>query len=273
MASVNRELIDMRHLVWSKTRHSSGTAGSFLKSQDIIDKKKIYYKLSNYDAINGIVGHECINEIVVDRLLDELGISHVKYSLIHGIVLVDEKEFETYFCASEDFKQPGDSKIPFDVFFDIEREKDESPIEFCNRMNWQEYIDVMLLVDFLILNRDRHGANIEVLRNNLNRTHCLAPLFDHGLSLLFNCKNDEEVLNANVLEDKAVQCFVGNHSSYNNLKLISENGLRKLPPFDKKMKTRLFEGLSGIVTETWIDKVWEMLRGRAEQYEDFRNNR
>ncbi len=52
-----------------------------------------------------------------------------------------------------------------------------------------DYIYIMLVVDFVILNRDRHGANIEVLRNSRDKTLRLAPLFDHGLSLLFNCTN------------------------------------------------------------------------------------
>ncbi len=48
----------------------------------------------------------------------------------------------------------------------------------------------MLVVDYLILNKDRYGANIEVLRNNKNNTIRSVPLFDHGLSLLFQCTNE-----------------------------------------------------------------------------------
>lgn len=54
----------------------------------------------------------------------------------------------------------------------------------------------MLAVDFLILNRDRHGANIEVLRNARARTLRIAPLFDHGLSLLYSCLSEEDTLPA-----------------------------------------------------------------------------
>ena len=45
------EITDFRRLDWSKVRHSSGTAGSFLKSREIIRGVKWYYKLSDYDAI------------------------------------------------------------------------------------------------------------------------------------------------------------------------------------------------------------------------------
>ena len=48
-------------------------------------------------------------------------------------------------------------------------------------MGWEDYIYQMLVVDYLILNQDRHGANIEVLRNSRKKTVRLAPLFAHGL--------------------------------------------------------------------------------------------
>lgn len=46
----------------------------------------------------------------------------------------------------------------------------------------------MFLFDYLICNRDRHGANIEVLQKGEN--YRLAPIFDNGLSFLFSCYND-----------------------------------------------------------------------------------
>ena len=58
---------DLTFLKWSHIRSSSGTAGTFLKSESSINGRKIYYKLSNFDPVKGVVGHECINEIIVDR--------------------------------------------------------------------------------------------------------------------------------------------------------------------------------------------------------------
>ncbi len=84
MTDIIKEIQDMRYLNWSKTRKSSGTAGSFLKSNEEIGNKKIYYKLSDCDPVKGIAGHECVNEIIVQRLLKLFGIDHLEYlSLIH----------------------------------------------------------------------------------------------------------------------------------------------------------------------------------------------
>ena len=179
MNQVIHELTDLSYLSWAKTRNSSGTAGSFLKAYEDSTEGKIYYKLSNYDAWNGIIGHECVNEIIVDRLLTILGIDHLTYQLIHAKVLIDQKEYETWLCASKDFRKRGESKIALDAYYQAERLNDESPLDFCIRSGWENTIYEMLIVDYLILNRDRHGANMEVLRNPRQRTVRLAPLFDH----------------------------------------------------------------------------------------------
>ena len=76
MNDIIHEIQDMRYLKWTRTRNSSGTAGSFLKSYDNTGKRKMYYKLSDYDSRKGIVSHECVNEIIAQRLLDILEIEH-----------------------------------------------------------------------------------------------------------------------------------------------------------------------------------------------------
>jgi len=38
----------------------------------------------------------------------------------------------------------------------------------------------MFLIDYLIANRDRHGSNLEVLRNEDDDSIRMAPLFDQG---------------------------------------------------------------------------------------------
>ena len=81
------ETQDLTYLKWSHIRSSSGTAGTFLKSESVIDGKKIYYKLSDFDSVNGVIGHECVNEIIVARLLTILGVDHLQYELIHAYLM------------------------------------------------------------------------------------------------------------------------------------------------------------------------------------------
>ena len=105
---------DLTYLKWSHIRSSSGTAGTFLKSESIMGDKKIYYKLSNFDSVNGVIGHECINEIIVDRLLTTLGVEHLNYELIHADIEIEGRIYNTFLCASEDFKKRAESKIALD---------------------------------------------------------------------------------------------------------------------------------------------------------------
>ena len=263
---------DMTYLSWSKIRNSSGTAGSFLKSYSVLGGKKIYYKLSNFDNIKGVIGHECVNEIIVDRLLDVLGISHLNYQLIHADIAIDGKIHDAYLCGSEDFKQRGESKLALDAYWEIEKNSGESLLDFCIRNGWEEYIYQMLVVDFLILNRDRHGANIEILRNSRKKTIRLAPLFDHGLSLLFSCNDDNAALIYDVMADKPVHNCIGSRSTLENLNLIPKEKLPKLNSLKESDKNSLFYGLDNIISPVLQDKIWEMIWKRWCFYENFCNS-
>jgi hypothetical protein len=273
MRQIIKETQDMTNLSWSKIRRTSGAAGSFLKAYSEQDGRKTYYKLSNFDSVRGIVGHECVNEIIVDRLLDVLGIPHLHYSLIHADILVSGQPYRTYLCASSDFKQPGESKIALDVYYELEKQEGETPLQFCVRNGWETYIYQMLVVDFLILNRDRHGANIEVLRNRQRKTICPAPLFDHGLSLLFSCTSDAAAEQYDVMEDKRVNNYIGSRSTWENLALIPADRMPKLHPLRERDKAALLEDLDGIISQNLQDKIWEMLWKRWCAYEDFCHSR
>lgn len=267
------ELQDLEYLKWSKTRNSSGTAGSFLKAYDDFGKRKKYYKLSDYDTVKGIVGHECVNEIIVGRLMDALGIEHLKYRLIHASILVDDKKIETYLCESDDFKERDEAKIPLEDFYVAERKEKETPLAFCKRMGWEEYIYGMLVVDYLILNRDRHGANIEVLRDRRTKTLHLAPLFDQGLSFVCRCHSKKELKDFDVMKDQKVQAFVGGNSVLDNLALVPKKYLRSLPGLSDSDIDDITSGLDGILEKEYIHKIQEMIRRRWKYIDDIRNKR
>ena len=273
MNRVIRDKQDMTHLSWSKIRNSSGTAGSFLKAYSMLGGKKTYYKLSNFDKMAGVVGHECVNEIIVDRLLDILGIPHLHYELIHADVVIDGKVQEVYLCASEDFKQRSESKLALDAYWEAEHTENESALDFCIRNGWEEYVYQMLVVDFLILNRDRHGANIEVLRNSRKKTIHLAPLFDHGLSLLFSCRDDATVASYDVMDDKRVNNYIGSGSTWENLKLIPKDKFPQLNKLEETDRAILMKELDGIISQALQDKIWEMIWKRWCAYEDLCNSR
>lgn len=257
---------DLTYLKWAHARNSSGTAGTFLKSESTLNKRKLYYKLSNYDSVKGIIGHECINEIVIDRLLTLFNIEHLHYQLIHADVEIMDRTIDTYLCCSEDFKKIGESKWAFDDYFEQNRYENESAYEFCQRQGWSDYIDTMLAIDYIIANRDRHGANIEILKNARKKTLRIAPLFDHGLSLFFSCNTEKEIEDFDIQKTILANNYIGSRDSKENLSLIKTKNpnIRILTDEDRDY---LFADLKEIITENHMDKIFNLLNERITYYE------
>ena len=273
MAQIIHDVQDLTYLNWSKIRNSSGTAGSFLKSQEETPQGKLYYKLSDYNTAQGVIGHESVNEIIADRLLSILDIHHLEYQLIHADILVDGKPIRTWLCASYNFRQRGEKKMAIEDYYAANRLDGESPLDFCIRNGWSEYIYQMLVFDYLILNRDRHGANVEVLTNRYRKTVRLAPLFDHGVSLFSRTPNDAALEAEDVLADKPVQCFVGTRSAWENLNLIPADAYPRLNPLRESHRGDLLEGLDEALNPRWLERIWEMIWRRWQTYENLRNQR
>lgn len=268
MAIINPIKQDLTYLQWSHIRSSSGTAGTLLKATSELGGEKKYYKLSNFDPVQGVIGHECINEIIVDRLLTILGVEHLEYELINADIEVDQQTYTTFLCASKDFKVRGKSKIALDDYYRANTINGESHYDFCVRQGWQDYIDRMIVIDYLIMNRDRHGANIEVLRNSRAHTLRIAPLFDHGLSLLYSCQTDEAALEFDILADRPCNNFIGSHSCYENLALLPKDHKLFEGALKPKHKKELFAGLDNALSATLRDQIWKMIYERYKIYEN-----
>lgn len=171
-------------------------------------------------------------------------------------------------CSSKKFRKPEEDKTALDTFYEIEHFQGETPYQFCLRQGWGEYISRMLLVDYLILNRDRHGANIEILRNKKKKSIRLAPLFDQGLSLLATCRNEDAIENFDVMEDRPIQCFVGTSSALKNLDMIKKEDITNLNQIKESDKKILLQGLSGVISEKLADKIWDMIWNRWQLIHD-----
>ncbi len=138
------------------------------------------------------------------------------------------------------------------------------------RCGWEKAFTQMLIIDFLILNRDRHGANIEVIMDSRGAVR-LAPLFDQGISLLFGCHNEEMVEKFDVLEDRPVQSFIGSNSAKENLRFIQDEYLYSVKKLTEDNKKYILEGLENILSEAHIEKIWEMIWKRWLYYESMFN--
>ena len=252
--------------------------GSYLKARFGEGATATYYKLSCYDEINGVYGHECVNELIASRLMDALCIEHVPYKLIHAQVLVDGKVFKTWLCESTSFRKPGQSKMSLARFYSLNRLPEEGHLEFCERFGWGPSIHKTMLVDYLIANRDRHGGNLEVLKDRNGHVR-LAPLFDNGLSLCFSTFQAPQLANINPTSDIVSNNYLGTRSLEQNLlRFVPSNlGIGRLTESHEQV---LFDGLApalndavqGISGREFAQFLWHMIWERWRQYEDFRDS-
>lgn len=213
------DMVDLTYLTWTLSRNSSGTAGSFLKSYEQSGGVKYYYKLSNFDTVRGIYGHECLNEIVVQNIAAALKIPHLEYDLFSAEVKIDGKHYRTWLTRSTDFKTVGEHKLAFETYYEMTRLEDEDVWTFILRNQLNQYFYNIFILDYLICNRDRHGANIEVLEKK--GAYRMAPVFDNGLSLLFSCYDDGKAMESfDRRKDGPVNNYVGAMSLTENLRKV-----------------------------------------------------
>ena len=270
-------LKDLTYLDWSESSVSSATGGSYLKARFGEGPAATYFKLSCYDEVNGIYGHECVNEVIAARLMDVLCVNHVPYRLVHARVRVGGKEHDTWLAESASFRMRGESKTSLARFFDWNHLDGESRIAFCTRFGWLQDIQKAMLVDYLLANRDRHGGNFEVLKGVDGKLR-LAPLFDNGLSLCFSAYNANQLHSIDPLQDIVANNYLGTRSLEQNLIKFVPHDL-PIGRLREVHKDTIMDGLApaldhaieGIDGQELLDFLWHMIWERWCRYEDLRD--
>lgn len=253
------KLQDYTALTWNEKTVTSGTGGTFLKARRKTSRGDVYYKLSCYDRYEGIYGHESVNELIASRLLDQLSIPHIPYRLVHARIVINGRTYDTWLSESRDYRRPNERRQALDTYIDLNARGNEDPLEFCKKMGWQRAIEEMFAFDYLIINRDRHGANIEVILKD--GTTELAPLFDHGLSLAYSCYEDEErAASFDPMCNGRVNNYLGSRSLENNLSLIQQGKLQGSILADRG-RSLLF-GLDDVISKPLQNKLWEIIKVR-----------
>ena len=251
-------MLDLKHLKWGlKCAGNNGSGGSYLKA--FYDNN--FYKLSSGDSIAGIYGHESVNECITSDVLSLLHIPHVLYEGDLARVVIEDKELETFTCWSKNFCAPNESKVHLDTFYELKRLQKESAIDFCKRLNLWNDIELFLLSDFIFINRDRHGANFELIKSTDEVR--LAPIYDNGLSLVAPQQNREEaIVMFNPMQDCVVNNFIGSRSLFENLNLITKPIPLTAP---RKVEVeRIVENYSAFISHTHQLKITDIICERLD---------
>lgn len=93
-----------------------------------------------------------------------MNIPHVSYRLIHAKMNLNHTEITGWISASDDFRRENEDKLAFDMYYDLEKENGESPLDFALRNGWAQFVYQMFCIDYIVANRDRHGWHHFLIR-------------------------------------------------------------------------------------------------------------
>ena len=238
----------------------SGSKGVYLKRVGVYRGELNYFKLSYFDTYNGFTGTESINEVIAGRLGRKLGLP-VLYQYLELVrVRINGRYYTTYACRSESFKKDGFERMNAGKMFDMYCLNNENPMEGIRRLGFSDFVDLLLVWDYLMMGKDRHSGNIEFLnRNGVVRP---APIFDNGISFLYSIflndqKRFQKIKDYDVFKNNTANNFLGTRDLEYNLNYVRKPiTVRKLLKNDRRS---IFYNLGGVVPEEYLNKIWSII--------------
>lgn len=198
---------------------SDSSDGQLLKWQ----VNNMYIKTSTFNEFNNCWLYENYSELIVCRLLKELGSTNVvmyypcKIKLDNNVIL--------FGCYSKSFLNNDEKYLSIAHLCKIGALRDRytfegyqgyisliSDLQEHYHINIKNWLDEQIEIDFITLNQDRHLGNLGLIYNYKTKKIRLAPIFDNGNSL-FSVKDisefDYDTMLDNYIKSKT---FYSNHN-------------------------------------------------------------
>ncbi len=169
----------------------NNTTDGMLKKAWIIEKGTRYLLKSGYR--NEIL--QPFNEILASEICDRLGFKHVEYTLdTYKDVVVSKcpcfinKDIELITCYQiRNNMKRHDNEEDYEDYIKV--------LEDNGIKDARTKIENMYILDFLIMNEDRHLNNFGIIRDvNTLKWLDVAPIFDNGMALNVPYYSDDEVI-------------------------------------------------------------------------------
>ena len=167
------------------------TDGMLKKSWIIEDNKRVLIKGGfKTDLL------QPFNEVLASNISERLGFNHVEYT----IDIVKDKPVSKCNCfINQDTEFISAYQILQGYINDEEKgnayNKYIEILESHNIENVREKLESMFILDFLIMNEDRHLNNFGIIRDvNTLEWIDIAPIFDNGQSLNLSYYSDDEII-------------------------------------------------------------------------------
>lgn len=239
------------------------TSDGWLKKKWIILDGKRYLVKGG----SGIARQEPYNEVLASRICKRLDIPHVPYRLF-----TDSDKEEDPYSICEDFITPDTELIS--AWYIMQTVKKPNHVSWyqhyqdcCVRLGIpgiREAVDRMLVLDYLIVNEDRHLNNFGVIRRADTLEYLgAAPIYDSGTSLWFD-KPIRLIRAEMVAESKP---FKSSHEE--QIKLVSDFSwlsFSALTGIEEEFREIVKDSV--FVDEARCDAICKAIKGRCRMLED-----
>lgn len=193
-------------------RSPDNTSDGFLKKRwKIIDGKRCLLKAGSNPFMQ-----QPFNEVIASLIAERLGIPHAPYSLIwdDGVPYSVCEDFVT-----TDTELVSAWRVMHSVKKDNSISRYQHYLNCCKTLgipNIQHAMDQMIVLDYLIMNEDRHQNNFGLIRNaDTLEWVGAAPIFDSGSSFGY------DKLPNQILSGQGVECKPFKRTHQEQLKLVS----------------------------------------------------
>lgn len=253
-------------------KHSDKTPNNTTNGQ----LKKIWIKKNGenylYKGAGTIHNFEPINEVLASKICEILEVPYVEYN----IDIIHSKRQDNLVSVCKCAINKNEEIIPAHSVLTEKKEKVTKTIKDYyiyleilkehNVPNAEEYLQKMFLLDYIMLNEDRHLNNFGVIRNvQTLEWERVCPIFDTGRSM-----NTNVTTSYWDFEQGEVKCFTNELISSKNLedlftiKISSEQmeKLRKLADFYRNMLIEYRDYIK--LSDEEIDKVFNGYKKRLE---------
>ena len=151
------------------------TNGQLPKAWRRIDSSLYLYK-GGSDSMFANGGNEPYSEFYASQVAEKMGVKHVFYNL--------EQWKGMLASVCKNFTDIDHSYVPLGHLLK-EKYSLKNLRALIQELGVEQEFSNMILLDAVILNEDRHLGNLGMIKNNrTNQFEGMAPLFDHGISLL-----------------------------------------------------------------------------------------
>lgn len=242
--------------------------------------KKVWIKKDNenylYKGAGTIHNFEPINEVLASKICDILEVPHVEYtidvvqskrqdtvvSICKCAINKDEEIIPAHSILTERAKEVQKNINDYNLYLQILKEH--------NVPNAEEYLQKMFMLDYIMLNEDRHLNNFGVIRDvKTLEWKRICPIFDTGRSM-----------NTNVtttywdFSEGEVKCFTNELISSKNLEKlftikISKEQIEKLKNLEKVFQEMLQNYKS--YTKLSDEEIQTLTDGYIKRIEIFEN--